>query len=81
MLSLTPGFRLGVVMVSLAASVVAERLVLAWLPGTGSGRSEGDCSYENVVKVTVLALQQENQTINILNIQQLAYVKQHSTGE
>src|SRR5215208_3166565 len=40
--ALAPGLRLGVVVLSLAAGIVAELLVLTGLPGTGLRRGEGD---------------------------------------
>ena len=50
-MALAPGLRLGVVVVSLTVGTVAELLVLAGLPGIGSGRSEGE------YLITVLMLQ------------------------
>ena len=41
-MTLAPGLRLGVVVVSLAAGIVAELLVLAGLSSTGEGRAERD---------------------------------------
>src|SRR5215212_5414484 len=40
--ALAPGLRLGVVVLSLAAGIVAELLVLTGLPGTGYGRGKRD---------------------------------------